>query len=210
MPVTREQAAEIIVRTSGLDFFTNDRAWERALWRELGVELEEGQSVWRVLSAAEKEDIKRKYGILDLYYLRNHRIVSTWVGGPHGWCDWDGTIGCGNYNIGKCPSIEEIDHEWRIIAEAFPYLNLKAQVYSGETSEEDIHPVVEWTIKDGQVEIGEPTYEIPIDPNYALVRFVTTMGSITRERGCSLEQFRLGLDMAERAVRENQKTSLKR
>ena len=56
--------------------------------------------------------LKKDISHIELEYLSNHRIVSSWIGGPHGWCNWEGNIGCNNYNIGKHPSCKEVYNEW--------------------------------------------------------------------------------------------------
>lgn len=96
--------------------------------------------------------------ILDLDYLRNHQIDNCWIGGPHGWCSWDGTIGCDGFNIGKYSSIEEVHKEWLLIAQKWPNLKLRCQLWNGE--EEDTKPVVEFIIDNGTVQIIKPTTEL--------------------------------------------------
>ncbi|WP_106239822.1 hypothetical protein [Nonomuraea fuscirosea] len=108
-PVTREQASEILVRTDDWFLSTNDRAWKAAvegLAAEYGMpaeppfsaDIETKKSAW-----AGKREWRQRVGVLQLEYLGNARIASPWIGGPKGWCDWDGRIGCGNYNVGKYP-----------------------------------------------------------------------------------------------------------
>lgn len=134
-PVTERQANEIIIRTtnwSGL--FTNDKTWERgvsAVLTKFGHPgLGHHSTGWSDAVVAWQERI----GALDLFYLNNNRIMSAWYGGPHGWCDWNGDIGCTTWNIGKWPSNLEVSEDWRAIAAAFPYLELRAQCVDDEGS----------------------------------------------------------------------------
>ena len=138
-PVTEDQAMEVIVRTDNFYFGCNDREWERIIngiiydieissihskdfetqfKKKYGIE---NQSDYY----AKQEELKELYPPLDLAYITNSRIASSWIGGPHGWCSWNGKIGCSNYNIGKWPSVEEVYNDWVKVAEAFKFLDLK-------------------------------------------------------------------------------------
>jgi len=81
-PVTPELAAEIIIRTdSQLPDFTyagNDS--------DLCQQLNDLFSVPHVTIDPNKlSKLRDKLHIIPLEYLCNDRIVSSWVGGPHGW-----------------------------------------------------------------------------------------------------------------------------
>ncbi|MFF4292164.1 hypothetical protein ACFY0N_00740 [Streptomyces vinaceus] len=143
-PVTPEQADEILVRTTNPYLLDgNDKAWTMEVYGAFG--LTPGRygnaTMDSILAVADE------LGLLGLPTLYTSRITSTWIGGPHGWCDWDGTIGCANYNIGKWPDRETILAEWTVIAEEFPYLVLTAQLLADEGQ----GPVVgQWRVLDGQ------------------------------------------------------------
>jgi hypothetical protein len=131
-------------------------------------------------------------GVLQLSYLENARIASSWIGGPHGWCDWDGTIGCANYNIGKWPTVEAVTEDWHAIAAAFPYLNLRAQLVPDEGEAESA--VVEWQISNGAVSTVEELRDPIVRPGELsagslLIRFAAVDG----ERGVSLHRLREAL-----------------
>src|SRR5689334_7897912 len=100
-----------------------------------------------------RDDARMKYECLDLSYLRNSRIVSCYVNGPHGWCNWDGTIFTNTYNIGKWPNCKEVLEDWQNIAEHFPFLKLKSQLWSTEQCEEGGHAVIQYNIANGTVEV---------------------------------------------------------
>ena len=202
-PVTREQAMEIIIRTDGLSFCSNDRQFERQLnkivydvecsYIELNDKLKEihGFENWNDTYNFQEEKVKEVGSLENLSHLNNSQILSSWIGGLHGWCSWDGNIQTSNYNIGKWPSIKGVFNEWKIIANAFPFLDLKSQLFSHEAGEENwetrelvpINPVIEFTVKDGNVTMSIPEYPLK-NPNLSL-----DILSPGRERGCSIEQF---------------------
>lgn len=152
--VTVDQATEILIRTDhnapNFTYAGNNKAFAEKLNELFGIrekrDDESFSDYWEVT-----DKIRKKYKILSLRYLVNDQIVSSWIGGPHGWCDWDGTIGSQNYNIGKWPSVIEVAEEWEIIAKAFPFLNLQCQLFNGETCEENIAPIILFTVKNGNV-----------------------------------------------------------
>ncbi len=203
-PVTREQAAEIIVRTDSLYFSTNDHAWGGQLNSYLydvekctsyrltdAIESKLGLSArdWGAVSAYENAATEA-VGKITLEYLDNHQIASSWIGGAHGWCSWDGEIGCSNYNIGKWPSVKDVYDEWVRIAKAFPFLELKCQLMNHEAGEEDAvdpRPVVEFLVKGGRVKMTKPNGYLK-QPSFTFCGF-------GNERGCSLAQFKGAVDL---------------
>lgn len=177
--VTREQAAEILIRTNGWWLTCNDKPWNRTVYGALGVPMVDDyqydfEAIRRISDAL---------GFIDLSYLYNSQIMSAWIGGPHGWCDWGGRIETRNYNIGKWPSAFEVLCEWQTIAEAFPFLNLRCQLWSGETSEEATIPLVEYRVADGKAEAYLPRGRIS-EPTFELTTAVDAIWT-RRERGCT-------------------------
>lgn len=127
-PVTIEQANEILLRTDYWHLTGNDLPWLRTIARLAGIEYDEHDlPAWGAVRA-----FQHRIDALDLHYLGNSRIVSSWIGGPHGWCDWDGHIGAANYNIGKWPTAEAVTDDATVIAAAFPYLDLTVQLVVDE------------------------------------------------------------------------------
>lgn len=192
--VTPEQAKIIILRTSGLVFCTNDTAWEKLLYEAAGIDCEKYGPIYESQEAA-----WMRYGILDLDYLDNHRIASCWIGGPHGWCDWNGSIGCNNSNIGKWPSVEEVYDEWIAIARTFPYLQLECQLLSAEMCEDYATPLIQYSISSGHVSccLSDGERIMPArasDPIGDIGRLLRPGG----ERGCSLATFQKALALCER------------
>jgi len=132
--ISPDQAAEIIFRTSDLEFTCNDNIWRKQLHTELGVLPEKDSSGWYLTDQKKLEEIQKSLGILELKYLHNEQIASSNIYGPYGWCSWDGTIGC-DHNIGSWPSVKNLFKEWKIIASTWPFLKLRCQLWSDEEDE---------------------------------------------------------------------------
>lgn len=173
--VTIEQAKEICIRTNSRWMSSNHRIKNIEFINALyGVNLKPNENKNDLLDAFRLEktgnhleydweaydnciaDAEDKYGLLNLDYLENSRVSSCWVSGHHGWCNWDGIIFTREYNIGKRPSVESVYDEWKEIAIAFPYLNLRAQLLDKEIGENDAKPVVEYIVKNGKVKMVVP------------------------------------------------------
>lgn len=198
--ITVDQAKEILIRTGGRTFSSNDHNFDRELNLAFYgyycdsydlIDILRRQS--HIEDAYEFMETRAKeWGVLsDIYYLKNHQVVSAYVGGPHGWCHWDGSIGTTSYNIGKWPSVEDVYNEWVIIAKTFPYLELRCQLLSGETCEENVQPVVEYIVKNGKVKIKKPTDFLarPTDDMIENMKGIFSNNPY-RERGCTIDQFK--------------------
>jgi hypothetical protein len=98
---------------------------------------------------------KADWGCLETQYVRNSWISSSFVGGPSGWCHPTGRIGHVD-NVGKWPSCEDVRDDWKIIAEAFPFLKVGVTLHSGESCEDGIEPVCSLMVEAGTV--------IPVNP----------------------------------------------
>jgi len=207
-PVTEQQAMAINVMTDRFSFCSNDREFEKEIHKLIyGID-----ASWSDLTDAIKEKYKLefndawdfkekeaiKYGVLELNYLSNSRILSSWVGGPHGWCNWDGTIGSSNYNIGKYPSVQDVYDDCVKLAEAFPFLEMKVQLMNQEASEdtEKMEAVVEYSIKDGVVDMYEPS-EILETPYFGSDSMFERFNNPHAERGCTIEKLSEALKVSE-------------
>lgn len=182
-PVTEQQANEILVRTiSPWGLSVNDQDWNRTTGRILGITVDKhGSHDYQSTKA-----VSERLGVLDLEYLYTSRIASAWIGGPKGWCDWDGRIGCNNYNIGKWPSEESVTDDWATIAAAFPYLVLTAQLVTDEGEGE---LVAEWRVQCGTVAQREPGKQIRLMAEPSFAGFF--MGG--RERGVSPDRLEVAV-----------------
>jgi hypothetical protein len=207
-PVTEQQAMVINVMTDRFSFCSNDREFEKKIhkliydvdvsWSDLRDTLKEKHNLdfngaWDLT-----ESTGKKYGVLELNYLSNSRIVSSWIGGPHGWCNWDGTIGSSNYNIGKWPSVQDVYDDCVKIAEAFPFLEMRVQLMNQEAGEDDrpLEAVVEYSIKDGAVDMYEPT-EILETPHFGSDGMYQRFNNPYAERGCTIEKLTEALKVSE-------------
>lgn len=151
--VTVEQAGEIILATDNWYISAHEGKWLNEFIRVTGMD---PSAPYEYQDSYEKRMTELVDG-LKVYGLRNQRINSAYINGLHGWCDWDGTIGCSSYNIGKWNTVETVLDEWQTIAEAFPFLDLVCHLYDGEVCEENIKPIVEYVICNGKVSVGPPT-----------------------------------------------------
>lgn len=166
-PVSLTQAAEIIFKTDShfpnFRYASNDKDYCDMLNALLGVDIESGNPV----NYTKMDQFIRKCGVLTgLDYFTNSQITSAYVGGPHGWCHWDGTIFSNSYNIGKWPDVEQVAYEWRYILETFPYLNLTCQLFDGETCEGNIKPIVTFYVGADVVRVedaDEPIIDVDSD-----------------------------------------------
>lgn len=162
-PLSREQANEILIRTCSPYFFSNDHGWERQVRDILGHphrDSIEGPSAGNVRAWIDAErEWADSLGILDLQYCHNSQIISAWIGGPHGWCDWDGNLGCSTWNIGKWPAHDNVTEDWEKIAAAFPYLDLYVQCITDE-GEGDV--AGQWRVTGGKAALVEPVERMEV------------------------------------------------
>lgn len=159
--VTERQASEIILRTT-TGLYGNDKPFLRAVCDLLGVQPGD-------YGCVEPGSFKRwrdSVNAIAVRYLENDRIMSSWVGGSRGWCDWDGRIGCATYNIGKWPHAGDVHGDWCLIARAWPFLNLRCQLVPDEGAGA---PAVEWRVTGGTVDVSPPEGLLtdPRDPMFA-------------------------------------------
>jgi hypothetical protein len=207
-PVTREQAAEVIIRTTPDYLSSNDKAWGITVHKVFGLRDEmtfrrgddpkesfaQLREIWE-----HNAQVRKDLGILDLEYLYNSRIISAYIGGPHGWVDWDGTVGTSTYNIGKWPEVNEVLSEWQLIAETFPYLTLTCQLRLEEGA---MDPVAQFEVAEGKaylVGVGEP---LPIVERNIVAEVLSLVTDIFRERGCTEETLRWAVDLTRARMRE--------
>lgn len=221
--VTREQANEIIVRTTRLwGVMTNDAVWEKLVKTALKLppdlthEDYAGPVEARLEKINEREALvearERRLRTLDLHYMDlSDRIASCYVEGPHGWCDWSGHIFTDSYNIGKWPTAREVHCDLETIAAAFPFLRMTVQALSeryhadvpdpefedcGTYIHDETTPIT-WTVANGEV-----TYVIadvapitpPRDAPLNLLRFMDPK----RERGVEITRLYEAVAQVER------------
>lgn len=213
--ITPGQAAEIIIRTADLEFFCNDDIWRRQLHKELGLfsiaDADNNPKKW--YSVYDNKDkfnyVNQSLGILDLQYLGNHQIATSFIGGPHGWCSWNGIIGYDN-NIGKWPSVSAVLKEWKLIATTWPFLKLRCQLWNDENEEVDssdsyddavrtFRPLVEFIIDNGAVSLSKPRHILKHhETPHCIIHTFLPNG----ERGCTIEQFKNAIKLIRKNLSE--------
>lgn len=155
-PVTPEQAEEILIRTANLYLLAvNDQAWNAYVTQTFGL----APGPYGTATSDSIRAVTEELDMVPLTLLYTSRISSSWIGGPHGWCDWEGRIGTTTYNVGRHPDRETVLAEWALIAAAFPFLDLTAQLLADEGT----GPVVgQWRVVNGRATeepVGLPTAE---------------------------------------------------
>jgi hypothetical protein len=165
-PLTREQTNEVMMRTNNWRFTScNDDEWEGITASILGWydrfdelvkagECEDDWYEWRKRSSQISEEYGSTVGALDLGHLDNDAIMSH-SDEPGGWLRWDGTIRPDWYVGVKYPEVDEIEAEWKQIAAAFPFLEMRVQALSGGFGCTGAAPentvIAEWIITHGTV-----------------------------------------------------------
>jgi hypothetical protein len=220
-PVTADQAMEILIRTDNLHFSSNDHEFDRQLnsimyeieiprggydslsetiAQKLGVDKEDFSTRWKKIDEYEQH-YTQGVGQLRLSYLNNAQIVSSWIGGPHGWCNWNGDIGCRNYNIGKWPSVQDVYEDWKKIAKAFPFLDLKSQLMGHEAGPDDgeDRPLIEFIVRAGKVRMSVPKKPLT-NTAFGSADMFARFNNPHAERGCTIELFEQAIKQAHRSV----------
>ena len=177
-PITHEQAMQIIWRTdSTMDAWSmnwkgNDQDWsewfckimkapKRSNYKGL-----EGDAFREAINKQGElcEHFNSLLGHIDLEYLCNDQINSSYIYGPNGWCHPDGYIGYSD-NIGKWPSIEEVYQELQTIVKAFPFLIMSVTIMDGENGYYE-DSVISYEVSNGEVKILDtPIPASDLNPN---------------------------------------------
>lgn len=159
-PITPKQARNIIMRTDAcLSYFSgNNREWLSAVANIIGLKYSEKYPNYE---HDDLEKIRNKINFIYVEYIMPDRISSSYIGGPNGWVDWNGNIGESGHNIGKWPDVKTVFEEWGAIANAFPFLDMRCQLFDKEGCEDNSNAVIEYVIKNGEVNVVEPADIIP-------------------------------------------------
>lgn len=167
--ISPEQADQVIIRTTWLEGAHGpDEQWNKAIRHAFGVRIPAyrnwylrnrrrtptNDNYWE-MESTQWDTAAQRLGVLPLNYMHNDRIATTYCDGPHGWCEWGGLVR--SYGMGltcKWPTLGEVDEEWRMIAGAFPFLSLKAQLVKTEWDFEagvitGYTPLVTWIVHGG-------------------------------------------------------------
>ena len=156
MYVTLEQAKEIIFRTDthlwNPVYGGNNKNHERRYEEETKVKEHFSNIIDQLNFLQYLYDC---VGVLNLEFIKSSYSYSAYIGGPTGFCSPSGKIFY-NHNIGKWPSVEEVYNEFNLIADAFPFISLKATIYNQESCYSLYSiPVVHFIVENGIVTITE-------------------------------------------------------
>jgi hypothetical protein len=203
--VTPVQANEILVRTRPVYIDSNDKSFANEVdaiyYRAHPLGRQFKGEWWR--DTSNFQDIQAYHeamGLLDIYHLANHRECSAYIGGPHGWCDWDGRIHQREIRVGKWPNVSEVYDDWRQVAEAFPWLSLECRLM-GHDREDPEDPDVEipqiavvFEVAGGEVRARRPEQadhdKVQASPDIDIDAFVARLaGGPWLERGVTLSRW---------------------
>src|SRR5690606_1615893 len=161
-----EQADLVILRTTSFTGGVSGggRKVNSMMRRAFGVQSSLYDDNWY----SEWDRAAAEVGALDVHYVHSDRIVSFSAGGPEGWVRWGGQVFCRNMHLlSKWPSVGEVTDDWRQIAHAFPFLELRAQPVADEWDRkyervESYRPLAAWDVGGGAAELkadpGEPLF----------------------------------------------------
>jgi hypothetical protein len=197
--ISVDQAAEILIKTDSnrfdFSFAGNDRNLRHKLSELFNCPKIPKTMNWQDSSVV-RDEHRQSHGYVELSYLNNSRIVSSYIGGPHGWCNWDGTIGCDTYNIGKYPSGRDVYEDLRTLGTFFPFLHLKLWLFDDEPEDVDTErrALMYAVLKDGEV-TALPVGDNPPMPRSVLENNVLSIVTGTRsEQGIPLAQLKAKYD----------------
>ena len=173
--VTPEQAKEIIFRTDnflmdpseysgGNNREFNARYRKRAKLDTLLVKCTTAEGRHYSLPDYEKEDVLHNtLGAVATVYVNNDWASCCFAGGPHGWCSPSGDIYFDD-NIGKWPTIAEVESDWCVLAHEFPFLDLHVTLMNGESCEDTV-PIINLRVVNGNVTLDEGDVSVHKDHN---------------------------------------------
>lgn len=194
--VEPDLAAEIIIRTTLYPVSTNYHEFDFKIAKRLDL-LENDLKHPYVLGNTNFDklrDFNVRNNILNLEYLGNSQIGSSYVGGPHGWISWDGKIETTCYNVGKWPSSEQIHKECELVAKTFPQLTVVFELIDREWFEERDEPAQitdMFELRDGKVVHTENLGELSWDdynPSDDMLHFERMLKDPSCEYGISIEE----------------------
>ncbi len=202
--ITFDEADEILIRTNNWNDDSQDKDWTDVVYRSAGIRM----GHLNMPHPDALRDFQKKYRVLDLEYCWNHRIMSRHILGPRGWCDWDGVL---SYELpiqSKWPLLVELEHEWRMIAEAFPFLNLKVQfaeqkpddtLHWGDVDRE-VRPTLQFTVAAGGIKTdydpdkGFKRMQIKYQSKNDIRTMLRRHSSVHGRKGVPLDRLREALD----------------
>jgi len=187
--VSTNVVREVLIRTMPY-FSTNDRDWLEEVCGASDIEITE----YGTTDPQGWFEFEKSISHMELEYLRNSQIMSSYIYGPNGWMNWDGSIGYRHHqNIGKWPETSAVLKEASRLAKMWPMLDMHIQICNGE---ESVTPLFEIKMYRGKTSISEPVVQIGLpkvplrdDPE----SFARQFTSPYRERGCSIGTYKQAL-----------------
>ncbi|AYV77734.1 MAG: hypothetical protein Edafosvirus1_65 [Edafosvirus sp.] len=162
--VSSTLAERICVQTCSFDVWSNYKKLTNDFENAFGIPEETPESDNWKMKQKVYDELKEKYGLIhDLEYLKNTVWCSSCMS-QDSWITWNGVVSF-DANLGKRPQAIEVYDEWKLIAERFPELSLKCQLYPCEIGE--IHaetykeePLLQFTIANGKVSVEFEDYRV--------------------------------------------------
>jgi hypothetical protein len=183
-PVTVEQAKEIIRRTDRFfespEYAGNNEHHRARLMKLFGIPTaaRDADTDTRIKVYDRQRRWRDRWDYVGTAYVHNDWIACSYIGGPYGWCHLDGTIGFAE-NVGKWPSVDSIQHDWQVLLDAFPFLNIGVTLMDREQCEEGGRPLVSMAVGNGQVLLLDPA-EANVHEGHQLSKPIDSMSFMTR------------------------------
>lgn len=160
--ISVEQARDVLFRTDSFfsGFGSNQREWDEKMWEHIGY------PSWRcscnnednwIVNNDKRVGFYKRHKIIELEYLYNNYVSSCYIGGVYGWCHPNGDIRFWN-NVGKYPEWYELETECRLIAKAFPFLDMKVCFYNQESDCEDYYDYKKECVGGFKIENGKTRF----------------------------------------------------
>ena len=211
-PVTREQAGEIILRTSRFSHLTcSDRQWNKEISKILDLASDHHQrsdftrdSFGGVESGDSQcghlDSLNKRLGVLNLRVLDvNHHMIASMYGlGPHGWIGWDGEVGCHGFNLHAWPVMTEVAIDLSRIAKEWPFLEFRCQLVDRSEGHGFHEPLVEFSVSQGKVKLV--TSVSLLETSRSGFVYDKPLGLPIPERGCTRAQLTHALKITRKRV----------
>lgn len=96
--------------------------------------------------------LKAKLGVVSLNCVISDMASSCYALGPQGFCQPDGRIVFSD-NIGKYPSVKDLYEDFVALAQAFPFLTLRASLFLNDVADSEQDFGVGFLVSKGEVRI---------------------------------------------------------
>lgn len=161
--VSIDQAKEIIRRTDTFfkspEWSGNDPSYCKRVMAKLGIPMGHRFGEPNIHEWERLEQWLQEWEYVGTNYVKNTWIASSFIYGPHGWCDPNGRISYID-NVGKWPSAEDIFEDWKQLAALFPFLHLICVLMDREECEDGGIPLIGFYVREGSVISFDPQVEI--------------------------------------------------